>query len=109
MPRNKIDTPGYFLKRLRDSGYITIKIYSDFAPEDDRKWMVAVSPSKDTVFITCYRGNENGRTLFEINDGGNKWPRNYFLKTSSINVIIEELKTKEITLSDSDSKFYKEK
>lgn len=106
---NKIDTPGYFIKRLRDSGYIVMRIFDKYAPEDSRKWTICVSPGRESVFITCYKWIEEFKILFEINDGGNKWPRNYYLKTSSLNIILQELADKEITINDIESPFYKER
>ena len=39
---NRIDTPGYFIKRLRDKGYIVMRIFDKYAPEDSRKWTICV-------------------------------------------------------------------
>ena len=80
---NRIDTPGYFIKRLRDKGYIVMRIFDKYAPEDSRKWTICVSPGRESIFITCYKWVDEFKVLFEINDGGNKWPRNFYLKTSS--------------------------
>ena len=106
---NKIDTPGYFIKRLRDAGYIVMRIFDKFAPEDNRKWTICVSPGKESVFITCYKYIEEFKVIVEINDGGNKWPRNYYVKTSSLNVILSELAEHEVTMNDTDSPFYKKR
>lgn len=106
---NKIDTPGYFIKRLRDMGYIVMRIFDKYAPEDSRKWTICVSPAKESIFITCYKYIDEYKVVFEINDGGVKWPKNYYIKTSSINVIIEELKNKEVITNDVDSPFYRPK
>lgn len=106
---NKIDTPGYFIKRLRDLGYIVMRIFDKYALEDSRKWTICVSPGRESVFITCYKYIEDYKIIFELNDGGNKWPRNYYIKTSSMNIIIQELIEKEITVNDTKSLFYKER
>lgn len=106
---NSLSTPGYFLKRLRDAGYIAIRLFQDYAPEDIRRWTIMVSPSKDSVMITCLNIFDNNResTNFLIYDGGNKWPQNFIIKTSSINVIIQELREHEIAKSEEDGRYYK--
>ena len=108
---NSLSTPGYFLKRLRDAGYIAIRLFQDYAPEDIRRWTIMVSPSKDSVMITCLNIFDNNResTNFLIYDGGNKWPQNFIIKTSSINVIIQELQEHEIAKSEEGGKYYKRK
>ena len=45
--------------------------------------------------------------MFEIDDGGVRFPRNYFIKTHSIEVIVEYLLEKGITQNDTESQFYK--
>lgn len=108
---NNISTPGYFIKRLRDAGFIVIRLFDKFAPEDSRKWMVCVNPSQESVVITCHNVFLEDRDLikFQLDDGGNKWPKNYFLMTSSINIVIQELKEKEINTNNESSVYYKEK
>lgn len=106
---NKIDTPGYFIKRLRDKGYIVMRVFDKYAPEDNRKWTICVSPTRESIFITCYKYMDEFKVIFELNDGGVKWPRNFYLKTSSLNVVLDELKDKEVTRKDINSPFYKER
>lgn len=106
---NKIDTPGYFIKRLRDAGYIVMRVFDKYAPEDNRKWSICVSPGKESVIITCYKYLDDFKVVFELNDGGNKWPRNYYIKTSSLNIILAELAEKEVTINDNTSPFFKER
>lgn len=108
---NNIDTPGYFIKRLRDAGFIVIRLFDKFAPEDSRKWMVCVNPSQESVIITCYNtfGEDRDLIKFQIDDGNVKWPKNFFLNTSSINIVIAELKDKEVNIDNSESIYYKEK
>lgn len=90
--RNKIRTPGYFVKRLRDSGFIVLKIFREYAKNDSRAWTVLVNPGGSSVFITCYFNREQDKDAeFELNDGGVNIPRNFFIKTESIEVIIEYL------------------
>jgi hypothetical protein len=92
--KNKIRTPGYFIKRLRDNGFIVIRLFSVYAKSDPRRWTVMVNPSLDSVLITCYNNKtEMNEVLFELNDGGNRIPKNYNLKTDSIEVVIDYLIT----------------
>jgi hypothetical protein len=91
---NKLKTPGYFIKRLRDNGFVVIRLFSVYAKQDPRRWTVMVNPTDSSVFITCYANkNDLGEILFEFNDGGNQIPKNYSIKTDSIEVIIDYLLT----------------
>ena len=60
---NKITTLGYFVKRLRDSGYVVNKLYTDFSEMDSRRWTVVIDPDNASVFCTCY---ENDSKLLVI-------------------------------------------
>jgi len=92
MSKNKLTTVGYFIKRLRDCGYITDKVFSDFADSDARSWCVVVDPRHTSVFITCYNNhNYLGEEYFEMHDGGQFIPIRFKLKTSSIETVIEYL------------------
>ena len=94
MSNNKLKTPGYFIKRLRDNGFIVIRLFSVYAKSDPRRWTVMVNPSERSVMITCYCNKTDlGEILFEINDGGSEIPKNYSIKTDSIEVIIDYLLT----------------
>jgi hypothetical protein len=92
MSKNKLTTVGYFIKRLRDCGYITDKLFNDYSETDARSWTVVVDPRNTSVFITCYN-NQNylGEEYFEIHDGGQYIPDRFKLKTSSIETLIEYL------------------
>ena len=39
---NKIDTPGYLLKRLRQSGFIAIRLFNKFSDSDPRRWTIMI-------------------------------------------------------------------
>jgi len=94
MSKNKLKTPGYFIKRLRDNNFVVLRIFSVYAKSDPRRWTVMVNPSERSVFITCYANkNEVDEILFEINDGGSQIPKNFNIKTDSIEVIIDYLLT----------------
>lgn len=92
MRRNKLKTAGYFIKRLRDNGFIVIKLFGIYSKDDPRLWTIMVNPSEASVLITCYINKENlNEILFEIHDGGKRIPKNFFIKTDSIEVIIDYL------------------
>jgi hypothetical protein len=90
--KNKITTPGYFLKRLKDNNFNTFKIFKDYAEGDPRRWTVLVDPSGSSVFITCYENSAfEGDIMFEFSDGGQLLPKNFSLKTNSIEVVVTKL------------------
>jgi hypothetical protein len=90
--KNKLRTPSYFIKRLRDNRFIVIKIFSVYCKGDPRQWTIMVNPSEASVMITCYLNKDNmDEILFEFNDGGRKILKNFFIKTDSIEVIIDYL------------------
>ena len=92
MAKTKITTVGYFLKRLRDSGYVADKLYTDYSLNDSRSWTVIVDPTNTSIMITCFNNkNHLGEEFFEIYDGGQYIPDNFRIKTSSIEVVIEYL------------------
>ena len=96
--KNKITTGGYFLSRLRDSGFIAIKIFNKYGQHDPRKWSIMVDPSGSSLLITCYQNKEfRGDVVFEFNDGGNKFLKNYNLKTQSMEIIVTTLIEKGIS------------
>jgi len=90
--RNKISTPGYFIKRLKDNKFITFRIFANYAESDPRRWTVLVEPGKSSVYITCYENrNFNKQIMFEFNDGEQLYPRNYSIQTDSIEVVVMNL------------------
>ncbi len=90
---NKITTQSYFIKRLKDSGYIVYKIFDEYGEADPRSWTVMIDPGHSSVFCTCYVNDQSmfGDTYFEIYDGGQYIPEKFKLKTDSIEVIISYL------------------
>jgi len=106
-PKNSIKTPSYFCKRLRDNGYIVLKIFQGYAPGDPRRWTVLVDPGGASLFITCYTNKEfAGEVMFELNDGGIRFPKNLSIKTESIEVIITHLLERGINNDSSSSPYY---
>ena len=94
MSKNKIKTPSYFIKRLKDNGFVVLRLFSVYAKSDPRRWTIMVNPSESSVLITCYSNKtEIDEILFELNDGGNRIPKNFSIKTDSIEVIIDYLIT----------------
>jgi hypothetical protein len=108
-PRNSIKTPSYFCKRLRDNGYIVLKVFHGYSEGDPRRWTVLVDPGGASVFVTCYTNKEfAGDIMFEFNDGGQHFPRNWSIKTESIEVIVTKLLEKGISNNPSSSPYYSE-
>jgi hypothetical protein len=92
MSKNKITTCSYFIKRLRDSGYVVDKLFGEYSFSDPRSWSVIVDPTVASVIITCYNNhNDLGEEYFEMHDGGQYIPERFKIKTSSIEVVIEYL------------------
>ena len=89
--KNKLKTAGYFIKRLRDSGFNTLRIFNKYSEADPRKWTVLVDPAGSSVFITCYENRPfKGEYLFSFDDG-NQYFKNFNLKTDSIEVVVRKL------------------
>lgn len=106
--KNKPTTGGYFVSRLRDSGFIVIRLFKDFTEADPRKWMVMVDPGGHSLVITCYENKDfRGDTVFEFNDGGNKFPKNWNLKTKSMEIIMTTLIERGISQKTEDCEFIK--
>ena len=106
---NKVTTNGYFLRRLRDSGFVALRSFSKFGQHDPRKWSVVVDPEVSSVIITCYQNKEfNGEVFFTFDDGGVNFSPNWKLKTQSMEVIITTLIEKGVTQKVEGSNFLKE-
>lgn len=89
---NKLTTLGYTLKRLRDSGYIAHKLFSDYSESDTRAWSIIIDPGKASVFCTCYVNDPYiGETFFELYDGNQFIPTRLKIQTSSFEVLVEQL------------------
>lgn len=89
---NKVTTMGYFVKRLRDSGYVVDKLFSGYAETDPRVWSVVIDPGCATLFCTYYQNDPSlGESYFELYDGGQFVPGKFKLKTNSIETLVEYL------------------
>ena len=49
--KNKLKTPGYFIKRLKDNDFVTLRIFDKYSDSDPRKWTVLVDPKGSSVYI----------------------------------------------------------
>jgi hypothetical protein len=98
MAKNNITTAGYFIKRLRDNGFYVCRIFDEYGIGDPRNWTTLINPGRESVYITYYTNkNSFQESLFEFNDGGLRFPRNFQLKTESMEVIISYLLRKGIS------------
>jgi hypothetical protein len=89
---NKLTTMGYFMKRLRDSGYVVDRLYNGYGLTDPRSWSVVIDPGNASIFCTCYQNSpEPGNAFFEIYDGGAYINNRFKIQTSSIEVFISYL------------------
>ena len=94
---NNIKTQGYFIKRMKDSGYIVEKVFNNYSQADCRAWTVVIDPGNASIFCTCMvnehpdNGPQLGSSTFELYDGGRFIPGKYRIKTSSFEVIVESL------------------
>jgi hypothetical protein len=89
---NKLTTLGYTLKRLRDSGYVAIKLFSDYSTADPRAWTILIEPGNVSIFCTCYINDPFiGESFFELHDGNQYVPGRLNLKTSSFEILVEHL------------------
>jgi hypothetical protein len=90
--KNKLKTPGYFIKRLKDNDFVTLRIFDKYSESDPRKWTVLVDPKGSSVFITCFENTPfKGEYLFQFNDGNQLFKNSFSLKTDSIEVVVQKL------------------
>ncbi len=95
---NKVTTLGYTLRRLRDSGYYTHKLFCEYGEADPRLWTIVIDPGGASVLCTCYINDPFiGESYLEIYDGGQYIPGRLKLKTSSFEVLAETLEQYKIT------------
>ena len=90
--KNKLKTPGYFIKRLKDNDFVTLRIFDKYSETDPRRWTILVDPSGSSVYITCFENTPfKGEYLFSFNDGNQLFNNNFSLKTDSIEVVVSKL------------------
>lgn len=98
------------MKRLRDNGFIALKLFNGFGEHDPRRWTVLINPGTSSMFITCFHNKEfMNEVMFELNDGGAAVPRNFSIKTDSIEVIISYLISKGVANTPHTSPYYAER
>jgi hypothetical protein len=108
--QNKIKTPGYFIKRLRDSKFGVLRVFQNYGIHDFRRWTVLVDPGNTSIFVTCYNDKHfSGDIMFEFNDGGNYFPKNFSISTESIEVVVQTLIDRGIPTLSEDSEYFKSK
>lgn len=91
MANNKITTKSYFIKRLRDGGYIVDKLPISFTKEDTRRWVALVDNGCASVLVTCYNDSS-----FSFYDGERFIPCNLKLATDSIEIVATHLNSRGI-------------
>lgn len=92
MPKNKITTQGYFVRRLRNEGYYVSRVYDRYSDNDRRKWTIAINPGTDSIFITCVdKGDWPHRGMYRIDDNGSTFPHNFYINTESVDVMMKHL------------------
>jgi len=90
--KNKLKTPGYFIKRLKDNDFVTLRIFDKYSDSDPRRWTVLVDPAGASVFITCFENTPfKDEYLFQFNDGNQLFKNSFSLKTYSIEVVVQKL------------------
>ncbi len=90
--KNKLKTAGYFIKRLKDNDFVTLRIFDKYSESDPRKWTVLVDPGGASVYVTCFENTPfKGEYLFNFNDGNQIFNNNFSLKTDSIEVVVSKL------------------
>jgi len=108
--KNKITTPGYFVKRLRDNGFIVLKIFNGYGTHDPRRWTVLVDPGGASLYITCFQNKDFlNDIMFELDDGGIRINKNYYIKTDSIEVVIRYLLDRGISNNARNTPYYAER
>ena len=108
--QNKIRTPGYFIKRLRDNKFGVLRVFQNYGIHDSRRWTILVDPGGASIFVTCYNNkNFNNEIMFEFNDGGNLFHKHFSISTESIEVIVQLLVDKQIQTINEENKFFKER
>ena len=90
--KNKLKTPSYFIKRLKDNDFVTLRIFDKYNESDPRRWTILVDPSGSSVYITCFENTPfKGEYLFNFNDGNQSFNSNFSLKTFSIEIVVRKL------------------
>jgi hypothetical protein len=96
--KNRLSTQGYFIKRLKDCGYIVWRIFDKYSIADNRKWTLLINPGEESVFITC-RVNVGERAStphFDIYDS-RQHVKMRTIVTDSMEVLVNNLVRENVT------------
>ena len=108
--RNRLRTPGYFIKRLRDNSFITLRVFQAYSDNDPRKWTILVDPNNTAVYITCMENKSAvGEICFELHDSGGRFTRGYTIITHSIEVVVQHLLDRGVQQTLGKEEFYKQR
>lgn len=105
--KNKLYTLGYFTKRLRDCNFIVLKIFNSYSSSDKRKWTILVDPGNTSTYITCVNDLNDKDVKFLIDDNGKCFPKNFYMKTDSIEIIVEKLLTNGVQQAGENNNYLK--
>jgi len=95
------------MKRLRDNGFIVLRIFNGYGDHDPRRWTILVDPGGSSVFVTCFQNKDFlNEIMFELNDGGIQIVKNYSIRTDSIEVIIRYLLERGVNNKSQQSPYY---
>jgi len=92
--KNKVTTLGYFIKRLKDNGFIVWKMFNKYSESDTRIWTVLINPGEESIYITCSVniGGLGSIPVFEFHDGKQSLNRTRLsIATESMEVVINHL------------------
>lgn len=89
--KNNLYTLGYFLKRLRDCNFIALKVFNEFRPDDNRKWVILVDPGNTSVFITCIFDKHTKKHMYRLEGFGPQFGKHFNIETNSMEIIVEAL------------------
>jgi hypothetical protein len=103
---NKLKTAGYTIKRLKDNGFVVLKMFNAYTEADPRRWTILIDPGRSSVYLTCFHNRSDfNEIMFEFDDGGNNFNRGFFVKTESVEVLVSTLLDKGISNNPADNPF----
>ena len=96
--QNRLASQGYFIKRLRDSGYHVERLFSAYSVSDPRMWTIIINPKGASLLCSCYANHGEAEGIpstsscfFEVFDGGQYIPGRLNIDTDSMEVFITYL------------------
>jgi hypothetical protein len=90
MSKNKLYTLSYFRKRLKDANISSIVLLDKYDECDYRYWSISIDNIRN-ILCTCMKHEDE--YYFVFSDCRQHILNNKIIKTESMNVIIEFLKT----------------